>query len=75
MCSCYFLPALPQLSAPPLLPLILDPLLFFILLPPHLHAFGLGVKVRLIIILYFNNLIIPQGLGLLFCRSLCSMII
>ena len=49
----------PSVVSPPLLPLILDPLLFFILLPPHLHAFGLGVKVRFILVSYFNLLIIP----------------
>ena len=54
---------------PPLSTFILDP--FPSCSPyPHLHVFGLGAKVKLIIMLYFNLLIVPQGLGLLSCRSI-----
>jgi hypothetical protein len=33
---------------------------------PYTHS-HMGIKVKLIMILYFNLLIVPQGIGLLFC--------
>src|ERR1700734_3865482 len=39
------------------------------------YVFGPGVKVRLVIVLYFYLLIIHQGLGLFFCRSIYKAVV
>ena len=61
-----FLPAFHESPATPLMSLALDvgspPPLFFCLHIPH-TCLRSGIKVRLIIILCFNFLIVPHGLG------------
>ena len=70
-CSCYSY--LPFMSLPFLLPVILDacPLSSFLWYGlPYTHS-QKGIKVRLIIILYCNLLIVPQGSGLCFLVDIC----
>jgi hypothetical protein len=63
-----FLPASLESAIPLALILDISPSSFFWYGLPYTHS-QVGVKVRLLIIFYFNLLIVPQGLGLLSCRT------